>query len=185
MDKGTLIVLAIIGLLMFSCKPHYENETKKVTYYHYFLSVFPSTDKRNLKSKQEIYLDTVIQNGKTKFIYHDSLVGGDTLNLSYFIKNDSLFYFDYYCEIIDTLQFEYDDKLITLYKSNFDDEYENDEESHIFWNMDYGIIGIHNYSSGPLIVLDHDSIENFATEDFYKFIVRKERDKLLLLPIIK
>lgn len=174
--KFNSLRLLILTTILVSCGQTNKENFRPVTLYHYQLW-FADLDTMDLKSSSTLYLDSIRTNKKTDYFLRN-YPNSDSLTIfSYSLKGDSLFYEGTYCEIIDTVDFDFKGQKITLYRSSYDIPENFDEEAYLFWNHRYGLIGEYNYNMGPILLFDNQEIPNFATNILYTYIVDKERGK--------
>jgi hypothetical protein len=168
-----LIPIPLIFALL-SCRPN-ENKVEepqkiKVTQYQLWLSRLDTVD--SIASGTFI-LDTSSSNGKNE--YNLKLSSDDSLSVfKYSIAGDSLFYEDQYCKVIDTIELTYKGANFQMFISDFDQVDFNDEESYIFWNSQYGMLGQYNWVLGPVLLFEPSSLNGFSTI-LYDYIVARER----------
>src|SRR5687767_9849651 len=140
MTKYLLIILSSIVLL--SCNKTTSNEPRTLKFYHYQLWL-SNLDTIDLKATTTLFVETDKTSNMTeynlKYSESDSLTG-----FKYYIKADSLFFQNSYCKIIDTINLGYQGKTTQLFISDYNEQNSADEESYLFWNMKYGLMGQYN-----------------------------------------
>lgn len=172
-----LFILLFAILLSTSCNQKGDSEFRAVTFYHYQLWV-SELHRRDLKDSSVIYFDTVKTINGTDYNLRNAPQADSAIMLTYSIIHDSLFYQSTYCKLLDTIELEYKGRKISLNRSNFDEPNSADEESYIYWNNDFGIVGVYNWSMGPILLYDDSKAPNFAKEVLYDYIVDvEERSK--------
>jgi hypothetical protein len=134
-------------------------------------------DKVDLKDSTTLYLDSIKTIIGTDYFLRNSPNSDSSTTFSYSIKGDSLFYQGTYCNVVDTVDFDFKGQRITLYRSNYDTPDTSDEEAFIFWNRKYGLIAEYDYNMGPLLLFDNPEIPNFTRDILYNYVVDKERGK--------
>ncbi|RKE04513.1 hypothetical protein [Marinifilum flexuosum] len=164
----------IIVILFFSCAHIAGKRIKKATVYDYQIWI-SNLDQIELRDSAVLYVDSVSFNNGVSIVYRDSLKSDSSFRYAYSIKGDSLFYFGEYCELKDTVTVGFKDGFIELYKSEYDRKNSADEEAYIYWNSEYGIISVYNYSWGALSLFDYEQIPNFAKVNFYNYIIEEEK----------
>ena len=95
---------------------------------------------------------------------------------NYSLNGDSLFYEGQYCRVIDTINVKYNGTLVSLFISDFDEINSSDEESYLFWNPSYGLVGQYNLSMGPLLLFEPSDLGGFSTE-LYDYVVTREKSR--------
>lgn len=124
-----------------------------------------------------LYTDTFSIKGEKNIVIKDSLSTDSVYSYAYSIKQDSLFFFGTYCTLIDSIFIDYNGSKVKLYKSEYDEEGIVDEESILYWNHEYGLIAVHNYPWGGLLLIEPILIKDFARTNFYEyFISQKKKD---------
>jgi hypothetical protein len=172
--KINSLILSILTVISVSCRQTSKENFRPVTFYHYQLWL-ADLDTVDLKDSSTLYLDSITTNKNTEYFLRNYPNSDSLTVFSYSIKGDSLFYEGTYCKVVDTVDFDFKGQKITLYRSNYDISDNFDEESYIFWNRRYGLIGEYNYNMGPLLLFDNQEIPNFATDILYSYIVDSER----------
>lgn len=171
-----LRVLVMIAFIAASCKQPERKEFRKVTLFQYH--VWPSDlNRRDLKYSSILYVDSAVTAKGTEYTLRTAPHSDSSIAFSYSIAHDGLLYRSTYCDVLDSVNLKYNGQRITLYRSNFDKPNLADEESHLFWNHDYGLVGIYNWSTGPLLLFDDDRAPNFAKEVLYEFVVELEKKR--------
>lgn len=173
MKTNSLLPL-ILTIVSFSCGQSSKGSFRPVTFYHYQLWL-ANLDTVDLKASSTLYLESITTHEKTEYILRNYPDSDSLLVFSYSIKGDSLFYKGTYCKVVDTIDFDFKGDKITLYRSNYDEPDNFDEESYIFWNRRYGLLGEYNYSMGPLLLFENQEIPNFAKDILYSYILDRER----------
>jgi len=162
-------------MLLISCQTTDKDKVRKVTVYDY--QIWPSDlNKKELRDSLVLYVDSIIFKNHVNYVYHDSMWGDSTYRYRYSIQNDSIFYSDEYCRLLDTIYLDYKTGQIEMYRSDYDEKNSQDEESYIYWNQKYGLISVYNYSCGALILFDYEEIESFAKNNVYDYIINEERE---------
>lgn len=169
----SLIILAIIHV---SCRQTNKENFQSVTFYQYQIWV-SDLDTIDLKGSTTLYLDSVKTAIGTDYFLRNFPNSDSSTTFSYSVKRDSLFYQGTYCNVVDTVDFDFKGQRITLYRSNYDVPDTSDEEAFIFWNRRYGLIAEYDYNMGPLLLFDNQEIPNFTRDILYNYIVDKERGK--------
>lgn len=177
MRINILATLFLISILT-SCNRTEKKDFRKATFYQYHLWT-SNLDRKDLKDSSVFYLDSIktdkgIDYFLRTFPHSDSLVG-----FTYSIIHDSLFFESTYCEILDTVDLDYKEQRINLYRSNFDEQNSSDEESYIFWSPDHGLVGVYNWPMGPILLLNDSRTPDFAKNVLYNYIVQIERKRVL------
>jgi hypothetical protein len=169
-----LLRLLLCTIILTSCKQTEKGDFAAVTFYQYHLWT-SDLDRRDLKDSSVFYFDIIKTKKGTNYNLRTDPHADSSIGFTYSINRDSLFYQSAYCEILDTVDLDYKGQKISLFRSNFDEQNSADEESYIFWNHDYGIVGVYNWSMGPILLYDDSRTPNFAKEVLYDYIVDTER----------
>lgn len=162
-------------VILTSCKQEEKKNLRVVTFYQYHVWV-SDLGRIDLKDSLVFYIDTIEANGETSYLLKSDL-DSDIVGFTYSIIHDSLIYESTYCEVLDTVNLDYNGEEISLYRSNYDEQASVDEESYIFWNHKYGVVGLYNYSMGPLLLLEDMKTPNFAKKVLYEYVVEMERKR--------
>lgn len=162
----------LFALFLLSCGQTKKNERKRIKFYQYQLWL-SHLDTLDLKDSTTFLLETIetekISKYKLRTSADDSFVAFD-----YSIAGDSIFYQDQYCKVLDTINLNYQGTNIQLTISDFDDLGTSDEESYLFWNSKYGLMGEYNWSMGPVLLFEPPEMKGFSAI-LYKYIVDHER----------
>ena len=176
------IIIFITGLLLISCntpiRKHdgdFVKDKNRVTVYDYQIHL-SDLNKKELIDSFVVYLDTATFNKRKNNVYSDSFSIDSSFHYSYSFERDSFFFFDEYCETLDTIDINFQNRAIKVIKSDYDVENTIDEESFIYWNREIGLIAVYNYPWRALILFDKDKMSGFAKETFYEYIVNQEKD---------
>lgn len=169
MKRNKFLILYLVIFIFFGCEP--KETPVRINFYDYQISL-SDLNRKDLRRTNILYLNQVKNVGYTEFWYKDLKSADLEANFVYTFKNDSFFYFNDFCPIIDTLQFNFKDKSIEVFVSDFNIKQSYDEESLIFWNLKYGLIAEYNYPMGALFLFDNEQIEGFSKKVIYEHITQ-------------
>ena len=170
MTKYLLIILP--SIIPLSCNKTTSKEPRTLKFYHYQLWL-SNLDTIDLKVSTTFFVEMDKANNiieyNLKYSESDSLTA-----FKYSIRADSLFYQDSYCKIIDTINLDYQGETIQLFISDYDEQNLADEESYLFWNLKYGLMGQYNWSMGPVLLFEPSELNGFS-KILYEYVVKRER----------
>ena len=176
------IIIFISVLLLIFCNiqsQKYDGDAVKdksrVTIYDYQINI-SDLNKKELCDSDVVYIDSATFNNRKNIVYSDSFNLDSTFYYSYSFERDSFFFFYEYCETLDTIVINFQNRAIKVIKSDYDVENSIDEESYIYWNTEFGLISVYNYPWRALILFDNDEINGFAKETFYDYIINQEKE---------
>ncbi|MFN5170493.1 MAG: hypothetical protein ACK5DD_12770 [Cyclobacteriaceae bacterium] len=163
-----LIDLTFIFSLTFffnSCreKEDIHESKRKVKFYQLWVSNLDSVDLK------DTFTLSVIRHENDEQIYFEA-------EPAYFIRNDSMFFDDTFCETFDTMQLKLENRHVILFISDFDQERSADEESYLFWNRELGVVAQYNWSMGPVILSEPESFDGLS-DALYRYIVQREKKR--------
>lgn len=153
------------------------DENQKITIYEYFL-MFSELDEKKLLDSIACYsMELVFEDDKYICFSETGEYNPETgCMYPYSMNGDSLFFWGEYCPNIGKMEFKYNGEIVCLIKSDYDTE-GIDEESYIYWNVDYGLVAQYNYAWGILILFDKETMKGFAKEIFYDNFILQEIKK--------
>jgi len=178
--------LGLVVYLLSSCNfngqiTSYKSKPSEINIYIYNIPVYRE-NKFVLRDSIFVLVDTIYSQDKKIISYKKDLEDSICFNYSYSIINDSFYFFNDYCPIIDTVTIDNEFGKIELLKSELDNIYECDEEMYIYWNNKYGAIVYYSYIWDDVTIFDNSEIPNFSKECIMEYIVflkEKERQRLL------
>ncbi len=170
-NNGVAVALFIT---LLSCNGTGNTELKTVKFNHFQLW-HSNLDSLDLKDSTTFVLETASTNGRDQYILKSSIEDSLTA-FEYSIKDDSIFYQNRYCRVLDSIQLDFHGTSILLFISDFDEPDSGDEESYLFWNSKYGLVGVYNWTMGPVLLFEPPDLNGFSIV-LYDYIVQRERER--------
>lgn len=170
-NNGVAVALFIT---LLSCNGTSNTELKTVKFNHFQLWL-SNLDSLDLKDSTTFVLETASRNGRDQYILKSSIEDSLTA-FEYSIKDDSIFYQNRYCRLLDSIQLDFHGTSIRLLISDFDEPDSGDEESYLFWNSKYGLVGVYNWTMGPVLLFEPPDLNGFM-KVLYDYIVQREKER--------
>jgi hypothetical protein len=168
------IALLILLIILTRCDSSTKEEKVIITDYQIWLS---DLDKKDVKTQNEVVMITkMFDGGRT--VSFKAEKHQDFSLFDYVHRNDSLLYQGVYCPKVSSFELLNDGNKIEIRVFNYDDEYMHDEESFIFWNESYGLIGINNWVWGAFMLVEKDGHKDFIHKTFYDYIINRKRKNI-------
>lgn len=169
-------MLFLLILLLVSCGQRKAEDPQQITLYHYqiWISALDSVD---LMDSATLYVESKRTGMRTDYFFKNISDTDSSALFTYALHGDSLFFDDKYCRVVDTVDFDFTGKKVMLYISDYDDPDSSDEEALLFWNKQYGLLGMYNDSMGPLLLFDNQEIPGFSRQTLYRYVVDRERTR--------
>jgi len=192
-QKITVIAMLCFICIIYSCnfitkKNATTSDTKEVVTIYDYQVWLSNLDKKDLRDSTIYYIDSVTLNNRKNWVFksNDSIFYDNSyvflsFHYSYAIEKDSFFLSNVYCPNLDTIHLKYENEMIELIISYYEEEKTCDGEEYVYWNHNYGVVALFNYSWGVLTLIERETKKGFAKEIFYNdFINRaKERQKVI------
>lgn len=172
MKMKHIFLLILLFSSFISCNKQQKEDLKTVKFTHYKLWR-SNLNKIDLKDSSTFKLEIKSSNNNKEYILRSTKEGTRT-NHSYLIKSGSIFFNNLNCPIFDTISIQYRGNESTLFISNYNEPQTYDEESYLFWNKDYGLLAIYNYTMGPILLYEPNGLEGIS-ELLYDRIVELEK----------
>jgi hypothetical protein len=188
-QKIAVIVILCFSCIIYSCsflttKNATTSDTKEVVTIYDYQIWLSNLDRIELRDSTVYYIDTLTLCNRKNWVFtsNDSIFYDNSyvflsFLFSYAIEKDSLFLNNLYCPNLDTIHLKYEDKMVELIISYYEEEKTCDGEEYVYWNHDYGLVALFNYSWGALNLIDREAKKGFAKEIFYNDFINRAKEK--------
>lgn len=160
----------LIVLIFCGCKPGSQQESWTVRFQlqQIWLS---NLDTLDIKDSGSLTVSKTVHNETERFKIKTP---DDFVTMSFEVVGGELIFEDSQCLTMDTVSFDISGQQIDLVISRFDLEEISDEESYIFWNLKYGILGQYNWTMGPLLLFEPVDLPG-VSDSIRSYVIERER----------
>jgi len=170
-------ILILLFILTFSCnhvaKRSNNSDIKEIVTIYTYPMWLSNMEQRVLRDSTVTYVDTRDFYNRKYHIY--ALNDSVEVWYSYAIESDSLFLDNVYCPNLDTMYLQYENEMIALTISYYNEEHVSDDEMYVYWNSDYGLVALYDCWS-ILILYDKETMKGFAKDTFYNYVINRLKE---------